>query len=63
MLEEEKEAKRAYEKDRYIKMTEDEKIWLKEYQKNYQVAKLINNKFFVWYKNECKNFKFSWIWN
>ena len=47
MLEEEKEAKRAYEKDRYIKMTEDEKIFLKEYQKNYQVAKKINNTFFV----------------
>ena len=47
LLEEEKEAKRAYETDRYIKMTEDEKMWLKGYQKNYQVAKKINNKFFI----------------
>ena len=39
-------------------MTEDEKNKTKEYQKNYQATKKININFFVWYKNEWKDFKF-----
>ena len=38
-LSEEKNKKREYGKNRYHNMLEEKKQWLKEYQKNYRVAK------------------------
>ena len=40
-------------------MIHDEKNRLKEYQKNDQAREKININFFVKYKNEQKDFKFS----
>ena len=57
MSEEEKEIKRAYGRDRYKNMTEDEENRVKKYQRNYQAAKYL---FFLYsIKMSGKTLKFD----
>ena len=44
--------KRAYERNRYRNMTEDEKKRVKEYQKIYPDTKKLNQNFLELYKNK-----------
>lgn len=59
-LKKKKGVKRAYGRDRYNKMTEEQKNRLKQYKKTIKCGKNININFFVLHKNEWRDFRFSW---